>query len=255
MADIITVVFDPPLLSDTPAVFDAKAQDSVGKFPAFIAQTNAARDAINADKTAAEAAQASAASSADAAEDSAQAALAAALASAADWQAATAYAKNDIRWGSAAGGQLYRCILAYAGSATPPADDPTHWAPVLIDPATVAALGARMTAAEAVADGLRDLPVKTKGAAHTLELSDRGCCIRTANAVTIPANAAVAFPDGAMVVIRNTSAAAIAINITTDTLRLAGTTKTGARTLGPYGEARLHKDAATVWFATGAGLA
>lgn len=100
-------------------------------------------------------------------------------------------------------------------------------------------------------DLLNDVPIVTKTSDYTLALGDRGRCISTTANVTIPANASVAFPVGAVVVIRNRSASATTINITSDTLRQSGTTKTGTRTIAAYGTAQLHKDSATVWYVSG----
>jgi hypothetical protein len=88
----------------------------------------------------------------------------------------------------------------------------------------------------------------------TLALSDSGKFIAATAGVTIPANASVAFATGTVVVIFNNSASSITISITSDTLRLAGTTTTGSRTLAAYGTATLFKVASTVWVASGAGL-
>jgi hypothetical protein len=72
--------------------------------------------------------------------------------------------------------------------------------------------------------------------------------------VTIPANSSVAFPIGATIVIYNNSGSSQSIAITTDTLRQAGTTNTGTRTLANYGLATCIKVAATTWAISGAGL-
>jgi hypothetical protein len=88
----------------------------------------------------------------------------------------------------------------------------------------------------------------------TLALSDSGKFIAATANVTIPANGSVAFAVGTVVVIFNNSASSITIAITTDTLRLAGTTSVGTRTLAAYGTATLMKVASTTWVASGAGL-
>ena len=70
----------------------------------------------------------------------------------------------------------------------------------------------------------------------------------------IPANASVAFPIGATIVIHNDSAVAQTISITTDTLRQAGTANTGTRSIDAYGLATIIKVKATTWVISGAGL-
>ena len=103
-------------------------------------------------------------------------------------------------------------------------------------------------------DALKTVPAQAKSAAYTLALADGGQSIDTTANVTIPANSAVAFPVGATIMVPNTSASSITININTDTLRLAGTATTGERTLAGYGMCTLRKVATTTWFAAGAGL-
>jgi hypothetical protein len=49
----------------------------------------------------------------------------------------------------------------------------------------------------------------------------------------------------------NNSASTQSVSITTDTLRQAGTTNTGTRTLAAYGVATLIKVASTVWVISG----
>jgi hypothetical protein len=100
--------------------------------------------------------------------------------------------------------------------------------------------------------GFRGVPQNAQGAAYTLALADAGKHIAiTTGGVVIPANGATAFPIGTTIVIFNNSNATQAISITTDTLRQAGTTNTGTRTLAVYGVASLIKVAATVWVITG----
>jgi len=87
-----------------------------------------------------------------------------------------------------------------------------------------------------------------------LALSSTRTWLVSTGGVTIPANSAAAFPIGATVVIFNNSGSSQSIAITTDTLRQAGTTNTGTRTLANYGLATCVKVAATTWVITGAGL-
>jgi len=101
---------------------------------------------------------------------------------------------------------------------------------------------------------LKSIPGNTKSAAYTLVMADAGMSIDTTSNVTIPANSSVAFPIGTTVMVTNTSATNSTISINTDTLRQAGTTNTGSRTLAGYGIATLRKVNSTTWFISGAGL-
>lgn len=99
------------------------------------------------------------------------------------------------------------------------------------------------------------MPQNSRTSAYTLALTDNGKHISiTTGGIVIPANASIAFPIGATIVIYNDSASAQTISITTDTLRQAGTANTGSRTLDGYGLSTLVKVAATTWAITGAGL-
>jgi hypothetical protein len=71
--------------------------------------------------------------------------------------------------------------------------------------------------------------------------------------ITIPSNASVPLEIGTTVVIINANVAST-IAITTDTLRLAGTTSTGTRTLAANGMATLVKITSTSWIVSGNGL-
>jgi hypothetical protein len=103
--------------------------------------------------------------------------------------------------------------------------------------------------------GYRGAPQNAQTAAYQLALTDNGKHISiTTGGITIPANSAAAFPIGATVVIYNNSGSSQSIGITTDTLRQAGTTNTGTRTLANYGLATCVKVDTTVWAITGAGL-
>lgn len=103
--------------------------------------------------------------------------------------------------------------------------------------------------------GYRGAPQNAQTAAYQLALTDNGKHISiTTGGITIPANSAAAFPIGATVVIYNNSGSSQSIGITTDTLRQAGTTNTGTRTLANYGLATCVKVGTTVWAITGAGL-
>jgi len=103
--------------------------------------------------------------------------------------------------------------------------------------------------------GFRGIPQNSQTTGYTLALSDAGkhISITTGN-VTIPANSSVAFPVGTTIVVFNDSNTSQTISITTDTLRLAGTTNTGARTIANYGLATLLKTKSTEWVISGAGV-
>jgi len=68
--------------------------------------------------------------------------------------------------------------------------------------------------------------------------------------ITIPANVSVPFEIGTTIVVINANVTS-SIAITSDTLRLAGTSSTGTRTLSAYGMATLVKIDATTWIASG----
>ena len=100
--------------------------------------------------------------------------------------------------------------------------------------------------------GYKGLPQNSQTSSYTLALSDMGKHISiTTGGVVIPANGSVAFPIGATIVVFNNSGSTQTISITTDTLRQAGTTNTGTRTLAVYGLATLVKMTSTVWVVTG----
>lgn len=103
--------------------------------------------------------------------------------------------------------------------------------------------------------GYRGLPQNAQTGAYTLALSDAGKQVaNTTGGWVIPANASVAFPIGAAVVLFNNSGSNQTISITSDTLRQAGTANTGTRTLAQYGLATCTKVSSTTWVITGAGL-
>jgi len=107
--------------------------------------------------------------------------------------------------------------------------------------------------------GFRDVPQNVQSAAYSLVLSDRGKHIYSENVagqtLTIPANATVAFNVGAAVVIVNRGSNPISVTPAGGvTLRHAGTTSTGTRTLATNGMATLLKVGADLWFISGAGI-
>ena len=105
--------------------------------------------------------------------------------------------------------------------------------------------------------GFRGIPAsaQSQGSAITLALSDAAEVVpNTSGGWVIPANGSVAFPVGTAIVLFNNSGSAQSVSITTDTLRWAGTTSTGTRTLGAYGLATVLKVTSTVWVISGAGV-
>ena len=105
-------------------------------------------------------------------------------------------------------------------------------------------------------DGLRDaianIPSVSKTSAYTVTAANKGASIDTTANVTIPASV---FAVGDVIVVTNTSASDSSITPASGvTFRLAGSDKTGVRTLAGYGVATLRMASSNVWFASGAGL-
>lgn len=102
--------------------------------------------------------------------------------------------------------------------------------------------------------GYRGLPAssQTQGSAITLALTDAGKRVpNTLGGWVIPANASVAFPSDTVIGLYNNSSSTQTVSITTDTLRWAGTTSTGTRTVAAYGWCWITKVASTEWSASG----
>ena len=105
--------------------------------------------------------------------------------------------------------------------------------------------------------GYRDAPQNSNTADYTLVLADRGKSILmngTSLTLTIPANSAVPFPVGTVIIVVNVNSSALSVAITTDTLTLANSTTTGTRTLAQNGLATCVKIGGTSWLISGAGL-
>jgi hypothetical protein len=118
----------------------------------------------------------------------------------------------------------------------------------LSDACTVAEVGT----IAAASIGFRGLPQLTKTASYTLALPDAGKHISiTTGGIVIPADASIAFPIGTIITIYNNSGSTQTLSITTDTLRWAGTTSTGSRTIAAYGLATVVKVDTAVWAASG----
>jgi hypothetical protein len=114
------------------------------------------------------------------------------------------------------------------------------------------------TASTVKSVGYLGLPQSATATTATLAIGDAGKHIYVTTAsqtITIPANASVAYPIGTtLTFIAGPSATTVTIAITTDTLRLAGGTSTGSRTLAANGMATAVKVAATTWYINGTGL-
>jgi hypothetical protein len=97
--------------------------------------------------------------------------------------------------------------------------------------------------------------VSTTGA-YGLVTKDAGTHIytTTSRTITIPANSVRPFQIGTTIVFVSGPGATTTIQITTDTMYLAGTGSTGTRTLGPHGMATAVKVSATEWYISGNGL-
>jgi len=103
--------------------------------------------------------------------------------------------------------------------------------------------------------GYLESPINSQSAAYTLVLTDSGKTIyhpaadTTARTFTIPANASVAFPVGAMFAVDNdVGAGTVTLAITTDTLILVGTAGTsGSVTIAAGQKAIAQKVTSTRW--------
>ncbi len=116
--------------------------------------------------------------------------------------------------------------------------------------------GANMTPATTPATnavGYLGSPLNNQSGDYTLVMSDFGKTISYTgsggNTFTIPANASVAFADGAPIVIANEGSGNLTIAITSDTLKWLG--NTGSRTLSAGGTSTIQKKSSTVWRITG----
>lgn len=89
----------------------------------------------------------------------------------------------------------------------------------------------------------------TLGASHVAKGSSN-----TTGGWAIPANGTWAAPVGTAITLHNDSGSAQSVTITTDTLRLAGSTATGTRTIAARGVATLWKTKSTEWMIMGAGV-
>jgi len=105
--------------------------------------------------------------------------------------------------------------------------------------------------------GWRDVPQVAKTASYELVLSDAGKSVAmngSSLTLTIPANAATAFPIGTAILVINLNATALSVAITTDTMTLINTTTTGTRSLAQNAMGTLIKVGATSWLFGGLGV-
>jgi uncharacterized protein YdeI (BOF family) len=105
------------------------------------------------------------------------------------------------------------------------------------------------------------VPQSIKSANYTFVSTDAGSHVlhpsadTTARTFTIPANSSVPYPIGStLTFVNQNGAGAVTIAITTDTMRWAGTTFTGSRTLQANGIATALKITSTEWIISGTGL-
>jgi hypothetical protein len=118
------------------------------------------------------------------------------------------------------------------------------------------------TASTVKSVGYLGLPQSATATTATLAIGDAGKHIyitTTGQTITIPAASSVAYPIGTtLTFIAGPSATTVTIAITSDTLRLAGGTSTGSRTLAANGMATAVKVSGTsssgVWYINGTGL-
>ena len=89
----------------------------------------------------------------------------------------------------------------------------------------------------------------TLGASHVAKGSSN-----TTGGWAIPANATWAAAVGTAITLHNDSGSSQSVTITSDTLRLAGSTSTGTRTIAARGVATLWKTKSTEWMIMGAGV-
>jgi len=107
--------------------------------------------------------------------------------------------------------------------------------------------------------GFRGIPLTTQDNTYTLVIGDSGKMVRhtsgSAHTWTIPPNSSVAYPIGTAVVVRNIGSGAVTLAQGSGvTLRIAGASTTGNKTLAQWGMATLVQEATDVWVANGTGI-
>lgn len=143
-------------------------------------------------------------------------------------------------------------------SATRPAEYNTSLPADADDPSEGAAHIRLMKTVQKAAEGIA---LTSKSTAYGFVLTDaNGGFLHpsadvTARTWTIPANSSVAYAVGTTLTFINQNAAGvITIAITTDTMRFAGTSSTGSRSLAANGVATAVKVTSTEWLISGVGL-
>ena len=237
----ITQTLTVPDSSAGRAAFVAAANNFGNNLTPWANQANAMAVEMNSNATAAATAKADAQTAQGLAESARDAALGAASTSAPEYSSGVSQAVNDRVWSL---GVLYRCTTAYTSGATLPKDDPTHWTPLLTSLAS-------FTALQATVDTLRNIPVVAVSGARTVADTDRGRNLQIDGTLTIPTGLTV----GTTFVVTNLGSASVQIAPGAGlTLRLAGTSKTGAVTLAGYSKATVSIETGTLAMAAGAGL-
>jgi hypothetical protein len=138
------------------------------------------------------------------------------------------------------------------------ATSPTLVTPVLGTPSSGTLSSCTVDGTNGV--GYINIPQNSQSAAYTLVAADAGKHIfhpstdANARTFTIPANSSVAYPIGTAISFVNMTSQVVSIDITTDTMYLAGTGTTGTRSLAQYGTATALKMTSTTWIISGAGL-
>ncbi|WP_374649467.1 hypothetical protein [Rhizorhabdus sp.] len=104
--------------------------------------------------------------------------------------------------------------------------------------------------------GYRNVPLRPAASSQTLALGDVGQLLSlSAGDVILPANATVAFSLGDAISIYNNASGSRTISGAAGvTLRLAGSTSTGSRTLGTRGLCTVIKIGTDEWVIAGAGV-
>jgi hypothetical protein len=103
--------------------------------------------------------------------------------------------------------------------------------------------------------GYRAIPLTAKSSAYVIGLADVGQGLSSTANVTVPANATTAFAIGDTIMVYNNSASGIGIvQATGVTLRLAGSSTNGNRTLAQRGLATLIKVGIDEWVVSGMGI-
>lgn len=120
-------------------------------------------------------------------------------------------------------------------------------------------LAAAPASLNAYSVGFRGLPLQTRDTNYTFVLSDSGQLQRhtsaSAHAWTVPPNSSVAYPLGTAIPLRNFGAGAVTITQGAGvSLRIAGSSTTGNKTLAQYGFATLIQEATDNWVIIGTGV-